>query len=156
MGVDLGIWKYRKDLEPDQRTKRKAGKTMKSVTFYTWDFGGQEEYYVTHQCFLSTRSLYLVVWDVEEGEEGIDQLGPWLHNIQVRPIRKRVGQSVDGALSLSLSTSGPSPRVTGGGSWDPRGQTEGGGEGEEEDGAVKPHQGQISGELQLKCPSTCL
>ena len=83
VGVDLGIWRYRKDLEPDLRGKKKSGKTMKSVTFFTWDFGGQEEYYVTHQCFLSTRSLYLVVWDVEEGEEGIEQLGPWLHNIQV-------------------------------------------------------------------------
>ena len=43
----------------------------------------QEEYYVTHQCFLSTRSLYLVVWNMTEGEEGITNLGPWLHNIQV-------------------------------------------------------------------------
>ena len=43
----------------------------------------QEEYYVTHQCFLSTRSLYLVVWNITEGEDGIDCLGPWLHNIQV-------------------------------------------------------------------------
>ena len=84
VGVDLGIWRYRKDLEPDLRGKRRSGKTMKSVTFYTWDFGGQEEYYVTHQCFLSTRSLYLVVWDVEKGEEGVEQLGPWLHNIQVK------------------------------------------------------------------------
>ena len=95
MGVDLGIWRYRKDLEPDQRGKRKSGKTMKSVTFYTWDFGGQEEYYVTHQCFLSTRSLYLVVWDVERGEEGIEQLGPWLHNIQVRP-HPQMGRAICG------------------------------------------------------------
>lgn len=43
----------------------------------------QEEYYATHQCFLSNRSLYLVVWDVTDGEDGIDALGPWLHNIQV-------------------------------------------------------------------------
>ena len=82
MGVDVGIWKYRKDLELEPR-RRKGGKTMRSVTFYTWDFGGQEEYYVTHQCFLSTRSLYLVVWNVMKGEKGIEELGPWLHNIQV-------------------------------------------------------------------------
>ena len=43
----------------------------------------QEEYYATHQCFLSNRSLYLVVWAVTDGEDGIDTLGPWLHNIQV-------------------------------------------------------------------------
>ena len=84
VGVDLGIWKYRKDLEGDLRGKRKGSKQMRSVTFYTWDFGGQEEYYVTHQCFLSTRSLYLVVWNVTDGEEGIENLGPWLHNIQVK------------------------------------------------------------------------
>ena len=88
VGVDVGIWRYRKDLEPDLRGKRRSLKAMKSVTFYTWDFGGQEEYYVTHQCFLSTRSLYLAVWDVEEGEAGIDGLGPWLHNIQVRCCRR--------------------------------------------------------------------
>ena len=43
----------------------------------------QEEYYVTHQCFLSSRSLYLAVWNVTHGERGIEELGPWLHNIQV-------------------------------------------------------------------------
>ena len=103
MGVDLGIWRYRKDLEPGK--KRAGGKeAMKSVTFYTWDFGGQEEYYVTHQCFLSTRSLYLVVWDVEKGEEGIDQLGPWLHNIQVSSISGWDGQFVDGIDNLFFIT----------------------------------------------------
>ena len=71
-------------------------KPMKSVTFYTWDFGGQEEYYVTHQCFLSTRSLYLVVWDVEKGEEGIEELGPWLHNIQVRERGREGGREEGG------------------------------------------------------------
>ena len=29
-------------------------------TFNTWDFAGQEEFYSTHQCFMSNRSLYLV------------------------------------------------------------------------------------------------
>ena len=38
---------------------------------------------MTHQCFLSTRSLYLVVWSVMDGEQGIENLGLWLHNIQV-------------------------------------------------------------------------
>ncbi|CAG2250388.1 unnamed protein product [Mytilus edulis] len=40
------------------------------VVFKTWDFGGQKEYYATHQYFLSPRSLYLV-WQ-------------WLVNIQAR------------------------------------------------------------------------
>ena len=42
MGVDLGIWKYRKDLEPEyNKTKKKGSKQLRTVTFYTWDFGGQ-------------------------------------------------------------------------------------------------------------------
>ena len=42
VGVDLGIWKYRKDLEPEYlRQKKKGAKQLRSVTFYTWDFGGQ-------------------------------------------------------------------------------------------------------------------
>ena len=40
VGVDLGIWKYRKDLEPSYRG-RKGSIPLRSVTFYTWDFGGQ-------------------------------------------------------------------------------------------------------------------
>lgn len=40
VGVDLGMWKYRKDLEPSYRG-RKGSTPLRSVTFYTWDFGGQ-------------------------------------------------------------------------------------------------------------------
>uniref|UniRef100_A0A1X7UH02 non-specific serine/threonine protein kinase n=1 Tax=Amphimedon queenslandica TaxID=400682 RepID=A0A1X7UH02_AMPQE len=82
VGVDLGLWKYRKDLEPSYRGKKSV--PLRSVTFYTWDFGGQEEYYATHQCFLSNRSLYLVIFNVCDGEDGIDSLELWLHNIQAR------------------------------------------------------------------------
>ena len=53
------------------------------VVFSMWDMAGQEVYYATHQCFLSRNTLYLVVWNMEEGEEGIDQLQLWLLNIQV-------------------------------------------------------------------------
>ena len=35
--------------------------------FKIWDFGGQEDFYATHQCFLSTLALYLLVWNLEEG-----------------------------------------------------------------------------------------
>ena len=47
MGVDLGIWKYRKDLEQEYlKQKKKGAKQLRSVTFYTWDFGGQVYSYV--------------------------------------------------------------------------------------------------------------
>ena len=59
-------------------------------TFKCWDFAGQEEYYATHQCFLSQRSLYVLVWDVREEEVGIEGLRPWLNNLQTRVPRSRV------------------------------------------------------------------
>eukprot|EP00731_Ephydatia_muelleri_P016587 Em0009g1011a len=48
------------------------------------DLAGQEVYYATHQCFLSRNTLYLVVWNMEEGDKGIEYLQPWLLNIQSR------------------------------------------------------------------------
>ena len=53
-------------------------------TFMCWDFAGQEEYYATHQCFLSQRSLYLLIWDVTKGEQGVASLKPWLDNLETR------------------------------------------------------------------------
>ena len=70
VGVDLGDWEY----GPPRQTK---------ITFMTWDFGGQEEYYATHQCFLTRRSLYLLVWNASNGEKGLESLRPWLENIGV-------------------------------------------------------------------------
>ena len=43
----------------------------------------QEEYYATHQCFLTKRSLFLLVWNVKDGEAGLLSLRPWLENIEV-------------------------------------------------------------------------
>ena len=39
-------------------------------TFRVWDFAGQQDYYATHQCFLSQRSLFLLIWDATELENG--------------------------------------------------------------------------------------
>ena len=73
VGIDLTEWSY----SPSVLGKAK-------FTFQIWDFGGQIEYYATHQCFLSQRSLYVVVWRVTDGEEGIEELKMWLDNIAVR------------------------------------------------------------------------
>ncbi|KAH3873787.1 hypothetical protein DPMN_037027, partial [Dreissena polymorpha] len=54
------------------------------VVFRTWDFAGQKEYYATHQYFLSPRSLYLVLWNLKQGEQGIEDLKQWLVNIQAQ------------------------------------------------------------------------
>jgi small GTP-binding protein len=47
-----------------------------------WDFGGQEIYHHTHQFFLTTRSLYMFVWDArrEDRVEGFDY---WLNVVKL-------------------------------------------------------------------------
>ena len=41
-------------------------------------------YYATHQYFLSKRSLYLVVWRIDDGKNGLVEVLQWLGNIQAR------------------------------------------------------------------------
>uniref|UniRef100_A0A1I8JSD1 non-specific serine/threonine protein kinase n=1 Tax=Macrostomum lignano TaxID=282301 RepID=A0A1I8JSD1_9PLAT len=49
-----------------------------------WDFAGQEEFYATHQCFLSQRAIYLLIYSLQSCStvEGCDaelrRLKPWL------------------------------------------------------------------------------
>ena len=72
VGVEVSDWKYRPHI----------GKPK--FQFTIWDFGGQKEYYSTHQCFLSRRSMYLLVFNLKHGDSGVEELRPWLNNIQLR------------------------------------------------------------------------
>ncbi|XP_063611108.1 leucine-rich repeat serine/threonine-protein kinase 1-like [Penaeus indicus] len=76
VGVDIGDWIFEK--------KVRGHSNYGPVVFRTWDFGGQKEYYATHQYFLSKRSLYLVVWKISDGERGVAEILQWLVNIQAR------------------------------------------------------------------------
>jgi small GTP-binding protein len=46
-----------------------------------WDFGGQEIYHATHQFFLTTRSVYLLVWNARKTKD-YDTIYYWLHTIE--------------------------------------------------------------------------
>ncbi|KAK6177348.1 hypothetical protein SNE40_015467 [Patella caerulea] len=74
VGVIVNDWKYE---------RHKFGKNC-AYTIRTWDFAGQEDFYSTHQCFLSNRAVYLIVYDVSRGVSEIDRLQPWLSNILAR------------------------------------------------------------------------
>ena len=55
VGVDLSDWTFEKKGGGRSSTVGVGGGAAKSygpVTFRTWDFGGQREYYATHQYFL--------------------------------------------------------------------------------------------------------
>ena len=58
-----------------------------TVVYYhesTYILCTQEEYYLTHQCFLTNRALFVLVWNVLDGDEGIESISIWLQNLQVR------------------------------------------------------------------------
>lgn len=77
VGVDIHDWIFCK------RTPRNQP-NYGPVAFSTWDFGGQQEFYATHRYFLSKRSMYLVVWRLTDGINGILGIQQWLVNIQSR------------------------------------------------------------------------
>ena len=66
-----------------------SGDEAKRITLYTWDFGGQQVYRITHQFFFSKRSLYLLVWWPREGQEASGVKGQ-LNRIRLRVPDARV------------------------------------------------------------------
>ncbi|CAH1797193.1 unnamed protein product [Owenia fusiformis] len=82
-GIVVEEWKLlATQAKKSQKSKDLAN--LPDITFSTWDLAGQEEFYVTHQCFLSSNALYIAVWDLRLKDAGIDNLVPWLLNIQSR------------------------------------------------------------------------
>eukprot|EP00007_Cunea_sp_BSH-02190019_P005553 CAMPEP_0174232408 /NCGR_PEP_ID=MMETSP0417-20130205/2700_1 /TAXON_ID=242541 /ORGANISM="Mayorella sp, Strain BSH-02190019" /LENGTH=2427 /DNA_ID=CAMNT_0015310457 /DNA_START=88 /DNA_END=7371 /DNA_ORIENTATION=+ len=77
-GIDIESWEF---------TTTIAGQKQE-VTLSAWDFAGQEIYYTTHQFFLSARSLYVVVFNLMEGDVA-SRVPFWLQSI-----RSRAGEQV--------------------------------------------------------------
>ena len=42
-----------------------------------WDFSGQREFIFCHHYFISPKTIFILVWNMEEGEKGIQSLEPW-------------------------------------------------------------------------------
>jgi len=51
------------------------------VEFSTWDFAGQHDYYNTHHYFLSNRSIFLVLYRMDQGMKGLESLDFWLKSL---------------------------------------------------------------------------
>ena len=78
VGVDISEWRYRPSVG------------RRAFHFSIWDFAGEKEYYAIHQCFLSQRSLYLLLFNLKHGDKGVEELRPWLNNIALRAPRSCV------------------------------------------------------------------
>lgn len=66
--------------ESSKKFKVKS-KDHKNISFATWDFGGQEVYYTTHQFFLTKNSIYIIAWNVTNPAEDA-RIEYWLRSIQ--------------------------------------------------------------------------
>ena len=89
VGIEINEWTYEKakNAKPIQDINifmEQNQKNFGPITFRTWDFAGQKEYYTTHQYFISKRAVYLVCWKMTEQEKGINEIHHWLSNIQTR------------------------------------------------------------------------
>ncbi|PKF90054.1 hypothetical protein CW306_00510 [Bacillus sp. BA3] len=66
-GIDIERWKFTSNSE--------------NYILNVWDFGGQEIYHSTHQFFLTSRSLYILVWDARQEDE-YGRLDYWLNTVE--------------------------------------------------------------------------
>jgi len=87
--VNTHIWKsstlnqhqlQNNNFEAKQNENEKRNKDD-SIEFSTWDFAGQNDYYNTHHYFLSNRSIFLVLYRMDQGIKGLESLDFWLKSL---------------------------------------------------------------------------
>ncbi|CAK9004495.1 Plant intracellular Ras-group-related LRR protein 4 [Durusdinium trenchii] len=80
-GVDIRECELAPPQEPNN-----SGSAEEPQKLTIWDFAGEDVYYHTHQLFLSRRSLYLLVWDINKHSiaEMDAEVCFWVYSVQAR------------------------------------------------------------------------
>eukprot|EP01117_Protostelium_nocturnum_P004285 TRINITY_DN1566_c0_g1_i1.p1 TRINITY_DN1566_c0_g1~~TRINITY_DN1566_c0_g1_i1.p1 ORF type:complete len:1485 (+),score=528.53 TRINITY_DN1566_c0_g1_i1:71-4525(+) len=81
-GIDIAEFSTT-SLKEDKKAKGKEKTKSVKIDWSAWDFAGQEVYYSSHQFFLSSRAIYIVVWNLLHPPES-SRLEYWLQSIKAR------------------------------------------------------------------------
>lgn len=78
--------------------KDKKKEVKRKVKWYTWDFGGQEIYYNTHQFFITPHAIYVIAFNVTKPLDE-SNINFWLRCIKARTTTSRGTHSYSGDSS---------------------------------------------------------
>ena len=70
--VHVREWEYRPNI------------TKRLLHFRNWIFNGLDDYNAIYSCFLSQHSIYLLLFNLNDGNEGVHELKSWLESISRR------------------------------------------------------------------------
>ena len=66
-GAIISKWRY------------SPNKLLPTINFSVWDLTGYQDCYAAHECLLTPRALYVIVWRLIDAEDGIAGITPWLN-----------------------------------------------------------------------------